>query len=53
MGNAAFGNCPKLMGTVKIPDGISVIGANMFQGCQNIEGIIIPKMLKAFAKVPF
>lgn len=46
IGNSAFFGFTALSGTVEIPEGVETIGAGAFNGCSNVENIILPDSVK-------
>lgn len=47
IGDKAFANNWRLMGTLDIPEGVLSIGAGAFAGCGMLEGIIFPESLES------
>lgn len=42
----AFANCESLKGCLKLPETVEEIGEKAFNGCSNLEEIIIPKKIR-------
>lgn len=53
IGNNVFYNNTNLSGILEFPEKIQTIGDYAFSYCSGLQGLIIPKILKAFAEVPF
>lgn len=49
----AFKNCSNLSGTLVIPDGVEMIGYYAFDGCANIENIVIGHSVLSIATQAF
>lgn len=50
---SAFNGNNRISGIIEIPDGVTSIPSSLFQGCRNIEGIIIPKSIQSIGSEAF
>lgn len=53
IGDAAFRNNWRLMGTIEFPEGLQSIGQEAFINCRMLEGIVFPESLEAIRNNAF
>ncbi len=53
IGDNAFANNWRLMGTLEFPEGFLSIGNNAFAECRSIEGLTLPQSLESIASTAF
>ncbi len=51
--SSAFASCRRLMGILEFPSSLVSIGGTAFQGCMNIEGLILPQDLAIIKEAAF
>ena len=53
IGEAAFICNGRLMGVIEIPEDVAVIPAHLFEGCSQLEGIVLPRFISSIGENAF
>ncbi len=53
IGESAFCGNSRLMGTVVFPEDVAVVSAHLFEGCHQLEGIVLPRFIGSIGIAAF